>query len=184
MKILREAIVENVAIRIIQGDITESDTDAIVNAANTHLIHGGGVAGDIVRKGGTVIQEESNRIGFVHVGECAVTGGGRLKASFVIHTVGPRMGEGHEDEKLKKAIQNTLKTATARGLKSLAMPAISAGIFGFPKDRCARITVKEIKNYLQSNKTTLQEIRLYLMDPEVIDYFIKELSPLDASRTI
>src|SRR5512147_2861577 len=90
-------------IRIISADLTESNVDAIVNAANSYLQHGGGVAGAIVRKGGQIIQEESNEVGYVPVGECAITTGGRLKARFVIHAVGPRWGEGDEENKLKKS---------------------------------------------------------------------------------
>ncbi|HZV47144.1 MAG TPA: macro domain-containing protein, partial [Thermodesulfovibrionales bacterium] len=97
MKILAEHKIGKKTLRLVQGDITERDVDAIVNAANSHLQHGGGVGGAIVRKGGHSIQEESDRIGFVPVGHAAITGAGKLRAQFVIHAVGPRMGEGDED---------------------------------------------------------------------------------------
>ncbi len=174
MKIIKEALFKNTRVRVIDGDLTEAPVDVIVNAANTHLQHGGGVAGAIVRKGGGVIQEESNRIGRVPVGECAMTTAGRLRARFVIHAVGPRWGEGDEERKLRSAIRNALKMANEKGFESLAMPAISAGIFGFPKDRCARITVEEIVSFARED-STLKAIDVYLIDPEIVGYFSAEM---------
>lgn len=98
-------------LQVVEGDITEMETNAIVNAANSHLKHGGGVAGAIARKGGKIIQEESDKIGYCPVGQAVITGGGNLKAKYVIHAVGPRMGEGDEDEKLRNATLNSLKLA-------------------------------------------------------------------------
>ncbi|HUJ90813.1 MAG TPA: macro domain-containing protein, partial [Syntrophorhabdales bacterium] len=118
---------------------------------------------------------ESNRIGFVPVGKAAITGAGALKARFVIHTVGPMWGEGDEELKLKSAVRNTLRLATERGLESLAMPAISAGIFGFPKADCARIIIGEISSFAGSEKTSLKEIDICLMDAEITRFFEKEL---------
>jgi len=175
MQVLKEVTINGVRLRILRGDLTEARTDAIVNAANSHLQHGGGVAGAIVRKGGGIIQEESNRIGFVPVGKAAITGAGALKARFVIHTVGPMWGEGDEELKLKSAVRNTLRLATERGLESLAMPAISAGIFGFPKADCARIIIGEISSFAGSEKTSLKEIDICLMDAEITRFFEKEL---------
>src|SRR5512140_1469286 len=120
MKIIEEHSIGNRSVRLVQGDITERDTDAIVNAANSRLQHGGGVAGAIVRKGGKIIQEESDRIGYVPVGESALTTGGRLKARFVIHTVGPRWGEGDEEQKLRSAVRNTLKLANKKSFSHIA----------------------------------------------------------------
>jgi O-acetyl-ADP-ribose deacetylase len=139
---------ENTLLRLIEGDITERKVDAIVNPANSHLIHGGGVAGAIVRKGGKIIQEESSRIGFVKVGKSVITSSGNLPCNAVIHTVGPKMGEGNEDEKLSNAINSCLELATQKAFKSISIPAISSGIFGFPKDRCAEILVNETIKYL------------------------------------
>src|SRR5512137_336043 len=102
-------------IRLVSGDLTERDVDAIVNAANSRLQHGGGVAGAIVRKGGQVIQDESDMIGFVPVGSAAITSAGRLKARRIIHAVGPRIGEGDEDNKLRSAVQRVLKLASSEG---------------------------------------------------------------------
>lgn len=110
--------VNNSILELVEGDITEMMTDAIVNAANSHLKHVGGVAGAIVRKGGRIIQDESDRIGYCPVGEAVITEAGSLKAKYVIHTVGPRMGEGNEDDKLKNATLNSLKLADREGLES------------------------------------------------------------------
>ena len=175
METINNILINNVKIKIIKGDITESNVDAIVNAANSYLQHGGGVAGAISRKGGPVIQEESNVIGYVPVGGCVMTSGGRLRAPHVIHAVGPRMGEGDEENKLKKAINNVLELATSKGLKSIAIPAISAGIFGFPKDKCARILIKETISFVREKKTTLKEIIFCLMDTDIITFFTAEI---------
>jgi O-acetyl-ADP-ribose deacetylase (regulator of RNase III) len=175
MEIIKDIYLKDVQLRIIKGDITESDVDTIVNAANSHLQHGGGVAGAIMRKGGNIIQEESNMIGYVPVGECAITTGGELKARYVIHTVGPRWGEGQEDFKLRNAIKNTLMLATEKGFKTLSMPAISAGIFGFPKEKCAQIIIDETIAFIKNKGTSLKEINFYLMDEEIIEFFKKEM---------
>jgi len=161
-------------VRIIEGDLTEQDVDAIVNAANSHLQHGGGVAGAIVRKGGTVIQDESDRIGFTPVGTAVITSGGRLKARHVIHTVGPRWGEGDEENKLESAIRSSLELAEARGLKSISFPAVSAGIFGFPKDRCAGIILGTIISYLKSHPGgSLERVDACLFGSEMVGHFVK-----------
>ncbi len=167
-------------IRLVSEDITERDVEAIVNAANSQLQHGGGVAGIIVRKGGMVIQEESNKIGHVPVGNAAITGAGKLKAKHVIHAVGPRMGEGDEDNKLKSAVNSVLKLATEKGITSISMPAISAGIFGFPKDRCARILVSETAQFLKKNDqdTPLDLVEFCIFDKEAYGYFKEEVEKL------
>ncbi|MGA3174664.1 MAG: macro domain-containing protein [Syntrophorhabdales bacterium] len=177
MEIMEEVRIGSTRLRVIRGDITEAPVDAIVNAANSHLQHGGGVAGAIVRKGGRVIQDESDRIGFVPVGRAAVTTAGSLPARYVIHAVGPRWGEGDEEGKLASAVRNTLALAEEKGFTSLAMPAISAGIFGFPKDRCARIIVGEIAAFAKGAKA-VEGIDIYLMDSEIIGFFSKEVERL------
>ncbi len=158
-------------IRLMQGDLTELKVDAIVNAANAQLVLGAGVAGAIRTKGGPSIQEECNRIGPIQVGEAAVTGGGQLRARHVIHAVGPRMGEGDEDRKLASATTNSLLRATEKGLGSIAFPAVSTGIFGFPKDRCARIMLGEVKRFLEEEQTSLQEVVFCLWSTEDMDIF-------------
>ena len=141
IEIVAEASAGGARVRVIRGDLTEAPVDAIVNAANSHLQHGGGVAGAIVRKGGQVIQEESDRIGFVPAGKAALTSAGRLPARFVIHTVGPRWGEGDEEAKLASAVASALDLAEEKGFATVAMPAVSGGIFGSLKKSGAHIIV-------------------------------------------
>lgn len=178
MEIVRQVQVKGTLLRLLVGDLTESTADAIVNAANSRLQHGGGVAGAIVRKGGVIIQEESNRIGYVPVGESALTTGGRLKARFVIHTVGPRWGGGDEEQKLRSAVRNTLKLANEKSFSHLAMPAISAGIFGFPKERCAQIIVETLVDFVSAQDATLKTIDICLMDLEIVAFFDRQLNGL------
>jgi O-acetyl-ADP-ribose deacetylase (regulator of RNase III) len=163
-------------IRLVSADLTERDVDAIVNAANSRLQHGGGVAGAIVRKGGTVIQEESDAIGFVPVGGAALTSAGRLRARHVIHAVGPRMGEGDEDNKLGRAIASVLALAAQHGFASISVPAISAGIFGFPKDRCAKILVGGAASFLREHRDApLTLVEFCIVDEEAFALFKQEI---------
>jgi len=179
MKVVSEITVSGKTLRLVQGDITERDVDAIVNAANSYLQHGGGVAGAIVRKGGQIIQEESDRIGFVPVGNAAVTVGGKLPAKFVIHAVGPRMGEGDEDNKLRSAVRSSLLLASQKGLKSISIPAISSGIFGFPKDRCATVLIRETIHYIEENPgSSLELIEFCVYDDMTLGYFKKEFDKI------
>jgi O-acetyl-ADP-ribose deacetylase (regulator of RNase III) len=163
---------------LMQGDITEMDTDAIVNAANKDLILGAGVAGAIRTKGGATIQEECNLIGGAPVGGAAITTGGDLKARHVIHAVGPRMGEGDEDRKLADATRNSLKLANEKGLASITFPAISTGIFGFPKDRCARIMLTTVAEALKQEDTSLTEVVFCLWGEETLQVFQSEAEEL------
>jgi len=160
----------NAELRLVQGDITELDVDAIVNAANSRLILGEGVAGAIRRKGGPQIQMECDRIGGTPVGTAVITSGGLLKARHVIHAVGPRMGEGNEDEKLKNATLSSLKVAQDNGLHSIGFPAISTGIFGFPLVRCARIMVGTAVDFLQQ-PTGLTSVVFCLFSAEALEVF-------------
>ena len=164
-------------IELIQGDITESDTDAIVNAANSQLILGAGVAGAIRTKGGPSIQEECNTIGHCPVGRAAITGGGNLKARYVIHAVGPRQGEGDEEEKLKNATLNSLRVADQNDLKSITFPAISTGIFGFPLDACARIMLTTVKEYL-SGPTKIERVIFALFDDKSLKAFEDQMKKI------
>ena len=170
----KEITIKNSKIRLVQGDITELETDVIVNAANAQLILGGGVAGAIRKKGGPIIQEECNKIGGTYVGGAVITTGGNLKAKYVIHAVGPRMGEGSEDEKLKNATLNTLKLLDEKELKSVAFPAISTGIFGYPVNRCAKIMISTVKEYL-NQKTQIEEVIFCLFTDYDFGQFNKEL---------
>ncbi|MHA1468163.1 MAG: macro domain-containing protein [Promethearchaeota archaeon] len=169
-----ELTIKNSKIKLVQGDITELSTDAIVNAANAQLILGGGVAGAIRRKGGPKIQEECNNIGGTFTGGAVITTGGELKAKNVIHAVGPRMGEGNEDEKLKNATLNSLKLMDEHSLKTIAFPAISTGIFGYPIDRCAKIMISNAKEYL-AGETQIEEIIFCLYSASDFKVFEDEL---------
>jgi len=164
-------------IQIVQGDITIEEVDAIVNAANEHLQHGGGVAWAIARKGGSVIQTESNnwirQHGPVSHSHPAWTSGGNLPAKYVIHAVGPVWGTGDEDNKLEVAITGSLRVADELKCKSIAMPAISTGIFGFPKDRAAGIIFSAAENYFADNPaSTIKTVKLVLFDRHSVDVFI------------
>ena len=161
-------------IELVKGDITELEVDAIVNAANSRLKMGGGVAGAILRKGGWSIQEECDKIGYCPVGGAVITGAGKLKARYVIHAVGPRMGEGDEDRKLRDATLNSLKLAEKRGIRSIAFPAISTGIFGFPKDRCAKIMLRAAMEHLRKG-SGIKRVIFCLYDDETYRIFSEEL---------
>lgn len=179
MEIILEKTIAGKTLRLVKGDITTRDVDAIVNAANSHLQHGGGVAGAIVRKGGQIIQDESDRIGFVPVSHVAVTSAGKLPARAVIHAVGPRMGEGDEDNKLTSAVQAVLQTASEKGFGSISMPAISSGIFGFPKDRCAKILINTSAAYLRSGSYgSVDVIEFCIYDDKTLSFFRQEMEKL------
>jgi O-acetyl-ADP-ribose deacetylase (regulator of RNase III) len=165
-------------LQLVQGDLTTEAVDAIVNAANSQLQHGGGVAGIIVRCGGYEIQAESNawvrEHGPVSHAEPAYTGAGRLPCRYVIHAVGPVWGEGNEDNKLAAAITGSLILADRLGLSSIAFPAISTGIFGFPKERAAGVIFSAIESYFaQLSSSGLQIVRLTLFDQPTVDAFTK-----------
>jgi O-acetyl-ADP-ribose deacetylase (regulator of RNase III) len=161
-------------LELVEGDITDLVVDAIVNAANEQLQLGTGVAGAIRAKGGPSIQVECNRIGGTPVGTAVMTGAGTLKARQVIHAVGPRMGDGDEDKKLAAAVRAALALADRRGMKSIALPAISTGNFGFPIERAARIMLTEIHRFLQGG-TKLDRVVLCLHGDEAFATFKREL---------
>jgi O-acetyl-ADP-ribose deacetylase (regulator of RNase III) len=165
---------DSTQLELVEGDITEIEVDAIVNPANEQLQLGSGVAGAIRERGGPSIQEECNRIGSIPVGTAVMTGAGHLKAKRVIHAVGPRMGDGDEDKKLAAAVRAAMALADRRGLKSLAMPAISTGNFGFPIDRAARIILTEIQRFLQGG-TKLERVVVCLRGDDAFQVFKREL---------
>lgn len=142
---------------LVQGDITEMDTDAIVNAANPTLMGGGGVDGAIHRKGGPKILEECKRIratewpGGLPTGKAVITSGGNLKSKYVIHTVGPiwHGGKSGEPELLAEAYSNSLKLAVSKGLKTIAFPSISTGAYGYPIEEASRVVLKTVKEFLE-----------------------------------
>ncbi len=167
--------IKNSSIKIVQGDITDLDTNVIVNAANAQLILGGGVAGAIRQKGGPKIQKECDKIGGTFVGGAVITTGGNLKAKHVIHAVGPRMGEGDEDSKLANAVLNSLKLMDEHGLKTIAFPAISTGIFGYPINRCAKVMIFTAKTYL-AGETQIKGVIFCLFTNSDYEVFNKELN--------
>jgi len=164
-------------IQIVQGDITTEEVDAIVNAANEHLQHGGGVAWMIARQGGSTIQKESSdwirQHGRVSHSHPAWTSGGNLPAKYVIHAVGPVFGEGDEDNKLESATTGSLRVADELKCTSIALPAISTGIFGFPKDRAAGIIFSAAEKYFADNPTSvIKTVKLVLFDQRSVDVFV------------
>ena len=169
-----QTTIRNTTLTLKQGDITAQQTGAIVNAANSQLLLGGGVAGAIRTKGGPAIQEECSKKGPIRVGQAVLTTAGNLPAKYVIHAVGPRMGEGEEDWKLAEATRSSLKIADAHHLESLSFCAISTGIFGFPMDRCAQIMLIETMEYLEQ-ETGLTEVVFCLFDQNAYNTFAAEL---------
>jgi putative ATPase len=168
-------------IRLARGDLTQEPTDAIVNAANSHLAHGGGVAGAIVRAGGRQIQDESDawvRLhGPVTHDRPAITSAGDLPSRYVIHAVGPIWGEGDEPAKLAAAVRGALELAEQKGLGSLALPAISTGIFGFPKELAAQVILRAVADFSTAHpQSGLRDIRLVLFDEPSVRIFADELA--------
>ena len=163
-------------LQLVGGDITAETTDAIVNAANQYLQHGAGVAGAILRRGGPAIQRESDAWvrahGPVSHAAPAWTSGGDLPCRFVIHAVGPVWGDGDEHAKLAAAVSGSLSVADELKLASMAFPAISTGIFGFPKERAANVMLNSIQEYL-TEPTGIKLVRLVLYDPSTINAFEK-----------
>lgn len=159
-------------IRLKQGDITKEEVDAIVNAANSGLLGGGGVDGAIHRAGGPEIMEECRQIrareGGCPTGEAVVTGAGKLKARYVIHAVGPvwQGGGKGEEELLRSAYRNSLKRAAERRLKTVAFPSISTGAYGYPVEKAAPVALSEVKRFLEEEEHTLREIRFVLFNEE------------------
>lgn len=167
-------------IRVIKGDITKLEVDAIVNAANSTLMGGGGVDGAIHRAGGSAILEECKKIrntdGGCPTGEAVITTGGKLPAKFVIHTVGPIWHGGNlgEEKLLSNAYQNSLELAEQHKLKSIAFPAISTGVYKFPKDRAAAIAVREVHQFLEDN-SYLEKVIFCCFDDENYELYKKLL---------
>jgi len=144
-----------------EGDITEEHVDAIVNAANSRLVLGAGVAGAIRQKGGPQIQAECDAIGPIEVGGAAVTTAGNLPARWVIHAAGMPPGGSATEATVHASVRRSLELAREKGCRTIAIPAIGAGIGGFPVQRCAEVLLSEAKDHL-SGETTLEEIRFVL----------------------
>ena len=170
--------IKNTELRCEKGDITKVETDAVVNAANSSLLGGGGVDGAIHRAGGPLILDECrkivNRQGSCPVGEAVITTGGKLPAKFVIHTVGPvwSYGKNNEDEKLRKCYRNSLKIAEEKKLESIAFSNISTGTYGFPKETAGKIALDEVKKYfIQTLNTSIKEVVFVCLDEENFDIY-------------
>jgi O-acetyl-ADP-ribose deacetylase (regulator of RNase III) len=166
--LLDRALPTGQTLQIVHGDLTAETTDAIVNAANSQLMHGAGVAGAIVRQGGSVIQQESDawvrQHGPVSHAHPAWTSGGSLPAQRVIHAVGPVWGDGEEDDKLASAVTGSLRLADQLKLASISFPAISTGIFGFPRERAARVMLSAVEGYFAGHASGLTLVRIVLFD--------------------
>jgi len=178
-QIIREQNLESgQRFQLVRGDITREQVDAIVNAANAYLQHGGGVAGAIVLKGGSQIQVESDdwvrKHGLVKPESPAYTSGGSLPCRYVIHAVGPVWGEGDEDHHLRAAITGALKLGDRLELTSISFPAISTGVFGFPIERAARINLIEFQDYFRKySASSLKVVRLTLIDRAALEVFLR-----------
>lgn len=157
---------------LMQGDLTEMDADAIVNAANNDLQHGGGVAGAIRRKGGPIIQEESNAIGTIPLGSAAITSGGQLKARHVIHAASMELGGRTSAGTLRSSTAHSLRIANDKKLKTIAFPAVGTGIAGFPVEECARIMLREVADHLKRG-SSLEKIYFVLFDGPALKTFEK-----------
>jgi O-acetyl-ADP-ribose deacetylase len=168
MNAAAKELAQKIVIR--QGDLTEMDTDAVVNAANNDLILGGGVAGAIRRKGGEEIQRECAEIGSIPLGYAAITSGGKLKAKYVIHAASMRLGGITTAEMLRQSTAHVLRIAADRGLKTIAFPAIGTGMAGFPMQECAEIMLQEAAQHLQSG-TSLETIYFVLFDAAACETF-------------
>jgi O-acetyl-ADP-ribose deacetylase len=160
-----------------QGDITDADVEAVVNAANTHLQLGAGVAGAIRRKGGPTIQQECDAIGPIPLGESATTSGGQLQALYVIHAASMHLSGLTTEDSLREATVHSLKRAVEKQLTSLAFPALGTGIAGFPLDRCAQIMLEEVRIHL-TGQTTLQLILFVLFDDAALKVFQRTLTAM------
>ena len=167
-------IIGNGKIELVEGDITEQDTEAIVNAANRTLLGGGGVDGAIHRAGGPHILEECKKIGGCPTGEARITSGGRLKAAYVIHTVGPVYKDGNhgEPELLANAYRNSLEVASENGITSPSFPSISTGVYSYPIEKASRIALDTVKDYLNVS----QDISLvrFVLFGNLITLFTKQ----------
>ncbi len=179
-----EVVVGKTRVKLIQGDITEQETDAIVNAANSALAGGGGVDGAIHRAGGPAIMEECHRIitqiGRLETGKAVITSGGKLKAKYVIHTVGPvwRGGTGGEAKLLTSAYQESLRLASEYGLKSISFPSISTGAYGYPVAEAARVALRAVVDFLRQCETSLQEVYFVLYDARTYNTYTSKLAEL------
>jgi O-acetyl-ADP-ribose deacetylase (regulator of RNase III) len=166
-------------VEILQGDLTEMETDAIVNAANNDLQLGGGVAGAIRRKGGPQIQKECNEIGPIPVGGATITSGGNLKARHVIHAASMELGRPTTAQALRSSTAYSLRLAAQSGLKNIAFPAVGTGIAGFPLRECAEIMLHEVAKHFEG-PTSLQKVHFVLFDKDALRVFEEVFAEMQA----
>lgn len=166
---------------LLQGDLTQMDCDAIVNAANNDLQLGGGVAGAIRRKGGDAIQQECDRIGSIPVGSAVITGAGKLKARHVVHAASMELGGRATAQSLRTSTAHSLRLVAQKGLKTIAFPAVGTGIAGFPVRECAEIMLREVLEHLKG-ATSLEKVYFVLFDQAALIVFEQVWSELNAFR--
>jgi O-acetyl-ADP-ribose deacetylase len=164
---------------LMQGDLTEMDVDAMVNAANNDLQLGGGVAGAIRRKGGDAIQRECDAIGSIPIGGAAITSGGKLRARFVIHAASMQLGGETTARALRASTAHSLRIAAERGLRSIAFPAVGTGIAGFPVSECAQIMLREVVGHLKT-PTSVEKVYFVLFNSQALDAFEKVWAEMGA----
>ena len=185
---MTEVTVNHARLSIVQGDITQQNTDAIVNAANSSLMGGGGVDGAIHRTGGPVILEECKKIvaaqGRLPTGQAVITSAGNMKANHVIHTVGPvwRGGNNREPELLASAYRESLQLAADNQLTSVAFPSISTGAYGYPVDHAARVALKEVVSFISKDITSVKEIVFVLFDSRTLAAYSSALEEKTEER--
>jgi O-acetyl-ADP-ribose deacetylase (regulator of RNase III) len=178
-RILAEHAHGRYVLQAVLGDMTAERVDAIVNAANSNLAHGGGLAGAIVARGGAVIQEESDKLAPVATGNAAVTSAGDLPCRWVIHAVGPVWGDGNEETSLRSAVRASLDRAAELGATSIALPAISTGIFGYPKSEGTATIVEEARSWLDDHPdSSLTTIRFTAFDELTAELFADAIRSL------
>ena len=176
-----ELTINQARLLITQGDITRQATEAIVNAANSSLMGGGGVDGAIHRAGGLAILEECQQIvarqGRLPTGKAVITTGGNLKAKYVIHTVGPiwRGGNGGEPELLASAYLESLQLAAENNIGSVAFPSISTGVYGYPVDKAARVAIDAVTSFLRQGTASVREVLFVLFDSRTFDAYLSAL---------
>lgn len=168
---------KGVEVEAYHGDITKLEVDAIVNAANTHLYMGGGVAGAIKRAGGKEIEDEAVKQGPIKIGEAVVTSAGKLKAKYVIHSPTMELDFKTDETKIRLAMKAALKKADELGIESVAFPALGTGVGGFPKDRAAKVMVEELKKHIDSG-TKLKKVILADINKDQVEFFSKEIEEL------
>ena len=184
----KEVMIDQTMLSVIQGDITQQTTDAIVNAANPSLMGGGGVDGAIHRAGGPAILEECKQIvarqGRLPTGKAAITTGGNLRAKYVIHTVGPVWYGGSRDEVdlLAGAYRESLKVAAEHNLSSVSFPSISTGVYGYPVDEASTVAMKAVVSFLKEKATSLKEVVFVLFDPRTYAAYFSALEEMEQEK--